>query len=77
MRLDILQHDVHNELHSVGEGGTVKDPESTRNDLLGKAVTDAIAKATVLSQAANVKLQTISKRLTQSMSHGKSDKTDV
>ena len=38
---------------------TVKDPESTKNELLGKAVTDAIAKATVLSQAANVKLQSI------------------
>ena len=38
---------------------TVKDPESTRNELLGKAVADAIAKATVLSQAANVKLKSI------------------
>ena len=38
---------------------TVKDPESAKNELLGKAVTDAIAKATVLSLAANVKLQSI------------------
>ena len=35
---------------------TVKDPEAVKNELLGKAVQDAIAKAGVLSSAAGVKL---------------------
>lgn len=35
---------------------TVKDPEAVKNELLGKAVKDAIAKAGVLSSAAGVKL---------------------
>ena len=35
---------------------TVKDPEAVKNELLGKAVQDAIAKAGVLSNAAGLKL---------------------
>ena len=35
---------------------TVKDPEAVKNELLGKAVQDAIAKSGVLSSAAGVKL---------------------
>ena len=35
---------------------TVKDPEAVKNELLGKAVKDAMAKAGVLSNAAGVKL---------------------
>ena len=35
---------------------TVKDPEAVKNELLGKAVRDAAAKAGVLSAAAGVKL---------------------
>ena len=35
---------------------TVKDPEAVKNELLGKAVQDAVAKAGVLSTAAGVKL---------------------
>lgn len=35
---------------------TVKDPEAVKNELLGKAVKDAIAKTGVLSNAAGVKL---------------------
>lgn len=35
---------------------TVKDPEAVKNELLGKAVRDAVAKAGVLSSAAGVKL---------------------
>lgn len=35
---------------------TVKEPEAVKNELLGKAVQDAIAKAGVLSAAAGVKL---------------------
>ena len=35
---------------------TVKDPEAVKNELLGKAVQDAIAKARVLSNAAGLKL---------------------
>ena len=35
---------------------TVKDPEAVKNELLGKAVRDAVAKAGVLSDAAGVKL---------------------
>lgn len=35
---------------------TVKDPEAVKNELLGKAVKDAMAKAGVLSSAAGVKL---------------------
>ncbi len=35
---------------------TVKDPEAVKNELLGKAVQDAIAKAGVLSGAAGLKL---------------------
>ncbi|MCM1540590.1 MAG: SIMPL domain-containing protein [Blautia sp.] len=38
---------------------TVKDPEAAKNELLGKAVTDAIHKATVLAAAAGVKLREI------------------
>ena len=38
---------------------TVKDPEATKNLLLGKAVTDAKEKATVLTQAAGVALKDI------------------
>lgn len=38
---------------------TVKDPEVAKNELLGKAVTDARAKATVLTQAAGVSLKDI------------------
>ncbi len=38
---------------------TVSDPERAKNELLSKAVTDAIAKAEVLTQAANVKLKAI------------------
>lgn len=38
---------------------TVKDPEAAKNLLLGKAVDDAIAKAGVLSKAANVSLKEI------------------
>ena len=37
-------------------GYTVKDPEAVKNELLGKAVQDAIAKAGVLSRAAGLKL---------------------
>ncbi len=35
---------------------TVKDPEAVKNELLGKAVQDAVAKAEVLSSAAGLKL---------------------
>ena len=35
---------------------TVKDPEAVKNELLGKAVRDAVAKAGVLSGAAGLKL---------------------
>ncbi len=35
---------------------TVKDPEAVKNEMLGKAVRDAVAKAGVLSTAAGVKL---------------------
>lgn len=38
---------------------TVKDREAAKNELLGKAVTDATAKAEVLSTAAGVKLKDI------------------
>lgn len=38
---------------------TVKDPESTKNLLLGKAVTDAKEKAAVLTQAAGVALRDV------------------
>ena len=38
---------------------TVKDPEATKNLLLGKAVTDAKEKANVLTQAGGVKLKDI------------------
>lgn len=38
---------------------TVKDPEAAKNELLGKAVTDARVKATVLTQAAGVDLKDI------------------
>ena len=37
-------------------GYTVKDPETVKNELLGKAVQDAIAKAGVLASAAGLKL---------------------
>lgn len=37
-------------------GYTVKDPEAVKNELLGKAVQDAVAKAGVLSKAAGLKL---------------------
>ena len=35
---------------------TVKDPEAVKNELLGKAVKDAVSKAEVLSSAAGLKL---------------------
>ena len=38
---------------------TVKDPEAAKNELLGKAVTDARVKADVLTQAAGVTLKDI------------------
>ena len=38
---------------------TVKDPEATKNQLLGKAVTDAAEKASVLTRAGGVKLKDI------------------
>ena len=38
---------------------TVKDPEAAKNELLGKAVTDAKEKASVLTQAAGVTLKDI------------------
>ena len=38
---------------------TVKDPEAAKNELLGKAVTDAKEKATVLTAAAGVTLKDI------------------
>ncbi len=38
---------------------TVSDPEAAKNDLLGKAVTDANEKASVLTQAAGVTLKDI------------------
>ncbi len=38
---------------------TVSDPEAAKNDLLGKAVTDAKEKASVLTQAAGVTLKDI------------------
>ena len=38
---------------------TVSDPESAKNELLNKSVADAIAKAEVLTKAANVKLKAI------------------
>ena len=38
---------------------TVKDPEAAKNELLGKAVTDAREKASVLTQAAGVSLKDI------------------
>lgn len=38
---------------------TVKDPEAVKNEMLGKAVTDAMDKAAVLSAAAGVKLKEI------------------
>lgn len=37
-------------------GYTVKDPEAVKNELLGKAVKDAVAKAGVLAGAAGLKL---------------------
>ena len=37
-------------------GYTVKDPEAVKNELLGKAVQDAVAKAGVLAGAAGLKL---------------------
>ena len=37
-------------------GYTVRDPEAVKNELLGKAVQDAVAKAGVLSGAAGLKL---------------------
>ena len=40
-------------------GYTVKDPEAVKNELLGKAVKDAMGKAGVLSAAAGVKLGAI------------------
>ena len=40
-------------------GYTVKDPEAVKNELLGKAVRDAAAKAGVLSGAAGLKLGSI------------------
>lgn len=40
-------------------GYTVKDPEATKNELLGKAVKDAKEKAVVLSNAAGVELKGI------------------
>lgn len=39
--------------------GTVSDPEDAKNELLGKAVTDAKEKASVLTQAAGVELMAI------------------
>ena len=38
---------------------TVRDPEAAKNELLGKAVTDAQAKAAVLTKAARVSLKDI------------------
>ena len=38
---------------------TVKDPEAVKNELLGKAITDAKGKAAVLSQAAGIILKDI------------------
>ncbi len=38
---------------------TVKDPEAVKNELLGKAVQDAIAKGKVLSSAAGLTLESI------------------
>ena len=38
---------------------TVKDPEAAKNELLGKAVTDAQEKASVLTQAAGISLKDI------------------
>lgn len=38
---------------------TIKDPEAAKNELLGKAVTDAKEKAFVLTNAAGVKLKDI------------------
>ena len=43
----------------VGLSYTVKDPEAAKNELLGKAVTDARVKAAVLTQAACVSLKDI------------------
>ena len=40
-------------------GYTVKDPEAVKNELLGKAVRDAVAKAGVLSGAAGLRLGAI------------------
>ena len=38
---------------------TVRDPEAAKNELLGKAVSDAAAKAEVLTRAAGVTLKEI------------------
>ncbi len=53
----ILYALAHSSLHPEFRiSYTVKDPEAVKNELLGKAVQDAIAKAEVLSSAAGLKL---------------------
>ena len=53
----ILYALAHSSLHPEFRiSYTVKDPEAVKNELLGKAVQDAVAKAEVLSSAAGLKL---------------------
>ena len=53
----ILYALAHSSLHPEFRiSYTVKDPEAVKNELLGKAVQNAIAKAEVLSSAAGLKL---------------------
>ena len=53
----ILYALAHSSLHPEFRiSYTVKDPEAVKNELLGKAVQDAIVKAKVLSSAAGLKL---------------------
>lgn len=49
----LTQCDLNPEFHI---SYTVKNPEAAKNELLGKAITDAEEKAAVLTDAANVKL---------------------
>ena len=56
----ILYALAHSSLHPEFRiSYTVKDPEAVKNELLGKAVQDAVAKAGVLSSAAGLKLGNI------------------
>lgn len=52
----LANSDIHPEFHI---SYTVKDPEAAKNELLGRAVKDAKAKAAVLADASGVKLKEI------------------